>query len=348
MVQWLLPATCRRLATSVALAALTACASAPGERDAEVAADGWRVIERVGEARHLPPGDSSWRATITGRPISEGSEVTTGRGGRLIIAMPGRHISVGPASRFVLPSPDWDDRLEQRAGWLRYRVQVTDDAPFRVYTRSLEIEFTAAILDIRVEQGAIDVTVSEGKVRLATPDGLRRTEIAAGQSAHASGPGGTHLAVRTAPKGALEAVEPLIIPAVRPTASAKAPVIERPGLAPKSQERTPSKLVDPDRRAPQAPGEPAATQGAAAGEKLGGYPPARRTDANASPAAPASSGDLAAMSPRRGAVAGLAATGTARAAASAIPATGRRGQFERLSEGMIDGVRSPPPVPVRP
>ena len=326
MVQWLLSATGQRLATLVALASLTACASIPGERTAEAVADGWRVIERIGEARHLSPGDGSWRATITGRPISEGSEVTTGPGGRLIIAMPGRHISVGPGSRFVLPSPDWDDRLEQRAGWLRYRMQVTDAAPFRVRTRSLDIEFMAAILDVRVDQGAVDVTVTEGKVRLATPDGLRRTEIAAGQSARASGPGGTRLAVRSAPEEALESVEPLIIPAVRPNATAVAPVIERPAIAPEPGETAP-RLADPDLRAPQPPRDPEATRRAPAGEALEGD-------------------KLAAVSTRPAAVAGVATAATG--AAPAVPATGRRGQFQRLSEGMIDGVQSPPPVQVRP
>ena len=157
MVQWRLSASGQWLSALVALGALTACASTPGEPHDGAGADGWRVVERVGEARHSPPGDATWRATITGQAIVDGSEVTTGRGGRLIIARPGRHLSVGPASRFVLPHPDWDDRLEQRAGWLRYRVESTDAEPFRVHTRSLAIEIVAAILDVRVDQGAVDV-----------------------------------------------------------------------------------------------------------------------------------------------------------------------------------------------
>jgi len=351
MVQWLLPATGQRLATLVALAALTACASSPGERQAEAAADGWRVVERVGEARHLPPGDGSWRATITGRPISEGSEVATGRGGRLIIAMPGRHISVGPASRFVLPRPDWDDRLEQRAGWLRYRVDATDAAPFRVHTRSLDIEFTAAVLDVRVEHGAVDVTVTEGKVRLGTPDGLRRTEIAAGQSAHASGPGGTLLAVRSAPEEGLEAVEPLIIPAIRPTPGTTVPSKIEPAIVPEPAEASPSKPDGPDRSVSQAPREPEAAGRAPASRAPEAYRAGRfaeRADPTPASAAPAGPGKLVALSTPPAAVARPEVAGPARAAAAAVPETGRRGQFQRLSAGMIDGVRSPPPDWVRP
>jgi hypothetical protein len=216
MVLWRLSASGQWLSALVALGALTACANTPGEPRVGAGAEGWRVVERVGEARHSPPGDGTWRATITGQAIVDGSEVTTGSGGRLIIARPDRHLSVGPASRFVLPHPDWDDRLEQRAGWLRYRVESKDTEPFRVRTRSLTIEIVTAILDVRVDQGAVDVTVTEGKVRLATPDGLRRTELAEGQSATARGPGGTQLAVRGGPERGPEPLEPLIIPAIDP------------------------------------------------------------------------------------------------------------------------------------
>ena len=343
MVQWLRPATGQRLATLVALAALTACASNSGQRQTEAVANGWRVIERIGEARHLPPGDASWRATMTGRPINEGSEVVTGPGGRLIIAMPGRHISVGPASRFVLPRHDWDDRLEQRAGWLRYRVEAAGAAPFRAHTRSLDIEFEAAVLDVRVEQGAVEVTVTEGKVRLATPDGLRRTEIAAGQSAQASGPGGTLLAVRSAPEEGLEAVEPLIIRAIRPTPETAVPSeIEGPAIVPERAEALPAKPGDAHRRGSQAPYDPEA------GRAPNSAPKAHRAERSASPidptpafVGPAGSGGLpgSSMPPTAMARPGLA--GTTRDAAPAVPETGRRGQFQRLSAGMIDGVRSP-------
>ncbi|MGH6896018.1 MAG: FecR domain-containing protein [Geminicoccaceae bacterium] len=353
MVQWRLRGSGQRFAALVALGALMACASPPGERQGEAPGDGWRVVERVGEARHLPPGDRGWRATITGQPIREGSEVTTGRGGRLIIAMPGRHISVGPGSRFVLPRPDWDNRLEQRAGWLRYRVERTDAEPFRVHTRSLDIEIVAAILDVRVDQGAVDVTVTEGKVRLATPDGLRRTELAAGQSARASGPGGALLAVRGGPGKALEPIEPLIIPAIHPTPEASvAPVTDRPPTAPAPAGPSRSALDAADQRVPQAPRDAEATPTLPAHE-------AQEADRAARPAVGADRAAASALVREAGAgrIAGhleafaaadrVEAAG-ARGAVIIPPATGRRGQFQRLTEGMLDGVRSPPPIWIRP
>jgi FecR protein len=317
MVQWLLSATGQRLATLVALAALTACASTPGEPHVGAGADGWRVVERVGEARHSPLGEAVWRATITGQAIVDGSEVTTGRGGRLIIAKPGRHLSVGPASRFVLPHPDWGDRLEQRAGWLRYRVASTDAEPFRVHTRSLAIEIVAAILDVRVDQGAVDVTVTEGKVRLATPDGLRRTELAAGQSATARGPGGTQLAVRGGPERGLQPVEPLIIPAIDPIPETTlAPATDRP-LSPEPARTLPFERDGLGSRVPRAP-------------------EATRTV----PADDAQQADRAARS-----VIAADPVAPSGRAGKAGAATGRLGQFQRLTEGMIDGVQSAPASP---
>jgi FecR protein len=327
MVQWRLSASGHWLSALLTLGALTACASTPGEPHDRASAEGWRVVERVGEARHSPPGETTWRATITGQAIVDGSEVTTGRGGRLIIARPGRHLSVGPASRFVLPHPEWGDPLDQRAGWLRYRVESTDAQPFRVHTRSLAIEIVAAILDVRVDQGAVDVTVSEGKVRLATPDGLRRTELAAGQSAIARGPGGTQLAVRGGPGRGLEPIDPVIIPAIDPVpGTTPAPATDR-ASTPEPPPTLPSGLDGADPQTSRAPRIPEATPIA--------------------PAEPAQPADQAA-----GSVLGAERAVPSAPAGQAGPATGRRAQFQRLTEGMIDGVQPAPrtrvgPAPIR-
>jgi hypothetical protein len=325
MMQWLLPANSRLLAALTALAAVNGCAMAPSQNGAEAPVAGWRVVERIGEARFSPPEAGTWLAVITGRPIAEGSEVTTGPGGRLILAVPSRHISVGPGSRFSLPHPESGDRLEQRAGWLRYRMASAVGQPFRIHTRSLDLEFAAAVVDVRVEQGSTEVTVMEGEVRLATPDGLRRTEIAAGQSARSSSLGGVQLAVRRGPAESLESIEPLVVPAVHPTPS---PPADR--APPTARGRRQGATINPARATPEAHEIAPAVRRAerAAADSPGGLtsgPGDRSARAVAAPPVP---------EPSEAAWFG----GTDE------PSTGRRRQFERLTEGMVDGV---PPAGLR-
>jgi hypothetical protein len=319
MAHWLLPVNRRLLAVLAALTALSGCASAPNENRAETPAAGWRVVERIGEARFSPPDAGTWLAVISGRPIAEGSEVTTGPGGRLILAVSGGHLSVGPDSRFSLPRPESGGRLEQRTGWLRYRMASATGQPFRVHTRSLDLEFAAAVVDVRVEQGSTEVTVKQGEVRLATPDGLRRTEIAAGQSARSSGLGGVQLAVRRGPTEALEPIEPLIVPAVHP--------IPGPPV---------------DRRSPGARHDGQSSAVVAADQPPGARPAARPTQrtelAAGSSSIGSSSGPGEAGAQGVVAVAPDGPPGAARADETGRPSSGRRGQFERLTEGMIDGV----------
>lgn len=319
MVQWLVPANSRLLAVLAALTALSGCASAPSENRAETPAAGWRVVERIGEARFSPPDAGTWLAVISGRPIADGSEVTTGPGGRLILAVSRHHISVGPDSRFSLPRPESGGRLEQRAGWLRYRMANAVGQPFRVRTRSLDLEFAAAVVDVRVDQGSTEVTVREGEVRLATPDGLRRTEIAAGQSARSDGLGGVQLAVRRGPTEALEPIEPLIVPAVHPL----------PG--PPADRSSRSARHDSQSSAVVAADEPTQARPTA--------PPAQRPELAAGSSSIGSS-----PGPGEASARGVVAVppdgqpGAARADQTGRPSSGRRGQFERLTEGMIDGV----------
>ena len=217
MAKRLVPASSRPLAALALLGALCACASTSAERPTAQPA-GWRIVERTGEARHLPPAAGAWLSATIGEALADGSEVSTGRGARLIVDAPGRNISVGPNSRFVLPGSDGDDLLDQRAGSLRYRVAEAAE-PLHIHTRSLELELVAGVVDVHVNDLATEVSVKEGQVRVATPDGLRQTQIIAGQSAHAGTSDEVQLAVRSAPGGPFQPVEQVIVPAIQPKAA---------------------------------------------------------------------------------------------------------------------------------
>ena len=216
MAMRLISATGRPLAALALLAAVCACATTATEPSVRTRPPGWRIVERTGEARYLPPESAGWIAATTGQALAGGSEVATGRGGRLIVDAPGRHLSVGPDSRFVLPSEDGEAWLEQRAGWLRYRIAEGAAEPFRIYTRALELQRSSGVIDVQVNHLGTEVSVKEGQVWVATPDGLRQTQMIAGQSARAGEAGGTVLAVRMAPDQPLQPIEPVVVPALQP------------------------------------------------------------------------------------------------------------------------------------
>ena len=109
MAKRLVPASSRPLAALALLGALCACATTSAEPRATAQPAGWRIVERTGEARHLPPATAAWLSATIGEALADGSEVSTGRGSRLIVDAPGRTISVGPNSRFVLLGSDGDD-----------------------------------------------------------------------------------------------------------------------------------------------------------------------------------------------------------------------------------------------
>ena len=341
MAMRLIPASGQGLAAAAVLAALSACATSTTEPAIDPPVAGWRIVERTGEARYSLPGAAAWVSATTGQALADGSEVATGRGGRLIVDAPGRHISVGPDSRFVLPDQAVDDRLEQRSGWLRYRIAGAQ--PFRIHTRSLELELTAGVVDVQVNHLATEVSVKEGQVRVTTPDGLRQSQMIAGQSAQARGVGGIELAVREAPGEALQPIEPTIVPAIQP----KGPPAETSAL---------------EATATEAPASPAAAATAQVSLKPSDAPPATDHSAQARPSHPSNSARKSVAPPvsddTPAQLSPAPTTGSKAApprndgrpaiaadARHADPAALRRSQFDRLTAGLLDGIQPPRPAP---
>jgi hypothetical protein len=292
--------------------------------------------------------------------LADGSEVSTGGGGRLIVGAPGRHISVGPDSRFVLPHGERDNSLEHRAGWLRYRIAAADGEPFRIHTRSLELELLAGVVDVHVNHLETEVAVKEGQVRVATPDGLRQTQMLAGQSAQSGGPDEVQLAVRRAPGAPLQQVDQAIVPALQPRST--------PFPKPRPAPGTPSAGLSsslhadpaPAARHGRAPGEAPLVLPYADGDEAGQATPPPVAAPQPFQAPPGVLG-AAAVEPgardygtvrgelvRPGAPAGPAQVRGGDAAEDG-PAALRRSTFERLTAGMLDEVdprRHPAAAPV--
>jgi hypothetical protein len=361
MAKRLVPASSRPLAALALVGALCACATTSAEPHATTQPAGWRIVERTGEARHLPPATAAWLSATIGEALAGGSEVSTGRGSRLILDAPGRNISAGPNSRFVLPGSDRDDRLDQQAGSLRYRVAEAA-RPLQIHTRSLELDLLAGVVDVHVDDLETAVTVREGQVRVAMPDGLRQTQMIAGQSAHAGGADEMQLAVRPAPGAELQPVELLIVPAIQPKVPATQPE-STPAETPATSAPARSPIAGPTALSPAA-----AAAAPPAGRALQGAPMVLDQAPEARPQLAADVVDAPAVARHATGDAGAAndAAGSAmtfRSAADApdaldprrqwatqrateSPAAAlRRAKFDRLTAGMLDQVEATSPGP---
>jgi hypothetical protein len=332
---------CRLVPIVIGAGLLAACQSAGEAPPPEVRADAWRVVERVGEARYLAPGTTGWAAALPATTLPDGSRVTTGAGGRLILARAADHVSAGPGSQFSLPDAAPGAALEQTAGRLRYRL--AEPPPFAVATPALAIEVAGSVFDVTVGADATEVAVERGRLRVSTPDGQREIRLEAGQSAQASGH--EALAFRRASGQPLERVERLILPALEP----------KPAVAEGDLPGSPLTVA-------RAATNQASTSAAASVESAVPVATAALSAGASEVAAPAALAALPATTEATSATTGNAAgdravedAPTIAAAPAADPPAEAIGEdprllFDRLTEGVLDAIpaqRAPKRSPAR-
>ena len=147
---------------------------------------GWRVVERLGEARYLAPSMAGWEEVAAGSMLPAGSQITTGIGGRLIVHHAANQLSAGTSSRFILPGWEHGDSVRQTAGWLRYRIATAPTATFGIETPFLDLVVDDAVLDVTVGESETEVAVVSGRVRVKTLDERRQIDLHAGYTGYAS------------------------------------------------------------------------------------------------------------------------------------------------------------------
>jgi hypothetical protein len=166
----------------------------------------------------------------------------------------------------------------------------------------------------------------------------------AGQSARAGDPGVTALAVRLAPGEPLQPIEPVVLPAIPPkpapagVAAAAAPEASSPAIpsAPPASAPALAAAVSAGVQ-PLVMRQATALRGARP-RPLSAYPPSASEQPYADPALPA------AKIEDRPAGADRVLGAFAPASRPADPAAIRRSKFERLTAGVLDGVRPAQPA----
>jgi hypothetical protein len=215
-----------------AAALLAACQGLPqslsfSDEPPEAAAPGWRVVERLGEARYLAPSMAGWEEVAAGSLIPAGSQITTGIGGRLIVRHAANQVSAGTNSRFILPGWEPGDSVRQTAGWLRYRIATAPSATFGIETPFLDLMVDDAVLDVTVGDSETEVAVVSGRVRVKSLDERRQIDLHAGYTGYASLQDDP-LMVRRGAGERLEAVPPIVVPALHPDRAASASLAPNP------------------------------------------------------------------------------------------------------------------------
>jgi hypothetical protein len=313
-----------------AAALLAACQASPPlaffDRPAEIVTPGWRVVERIGEARYLAPSMAGWEEIVAGSMVPAGSQIVTGIGGRLIVHHAANQLSAGTNSRFILPGWEQHESVRQTAGWLRYRVATASSAPFGIETPFLDLVVDDAVLDVTVGESETEVAVVSGRVRVKSLGDRRQIDLHAGYSGYASLQ--DPLAVRRGPGQRLEAVPPIVVPALHP-------------------DRAPSA------KAASEPAGPAAPTAATAAPTIVGLPAlaVAARDATGAPAAdpappssePSPAGIAAAVVPLPPA---LGAPADAEHV-EAVQAEEIRRRFDGLTEGLLEGLLPALPEPQR-
>jgi hypothetical protein len=312
--------------TMSAAALLAACQGSPQlaffDRPPEVVAPGWRVVERIGEARYLAPSMAGWEEIVAGSMVPAGSQIATGIGGRLIVHHAANQLSAGTNSRFILPGWEQGDSVRQTAGWLRYRIATAPSATFGIETPFLDLVVDDAVLDVTVGDSETEVAVVSGRVRVKTQDDRRQIDLHAGYTGYASLQGDP-LAVRRGPDQRLEAVPPIVVPALHPDRAARA-ASESAGTATPAATAAPTIVGLPALAvAPRDADDPTAPLAAPATPPLSD-PASEDAAAAAVPLAPADAEHVEAEQ------------------AEAI-----RRRFDGLTEGLLDGLLPALPEPQR-
>ena len=210
-------------------------------------------------------------------------------------------------------------------------------AGFGIETPFLDLEADEAVVDVTVGESETEVAVVSGRVRVRTLDERRQIDLRAGYSGYASLEGEA-LAVRRGPGQGLEAVPPIVLPALHPDRAASASVAPDPAGTGTTAiaafaGRAPASADPPVPSAAQQPG-------------LAASPPPDAGDRGTAAAAPAPPVPLlaAVTAPAGEGSASDASTSVAPQAQAPLahaetePAEQIRRRFDGLTEGLLDGL----------
>ena len=170
---------------------------------------GWRVLERVGQARTVDDHSPASQALRPGETLAHHTQVNNGKGALLILQREGVQITAGADTSFRLPGATANASLDLERGWLRLRLATAANQKTRIKTAHFDINTAKATLTLRATPEGSDLTVEAGSITLATIDGLHHATLVAGAAAKMERASGDDLLIRKASGRPFTRVAPL-------------------------------------------------------------------------------------------------------------------------------------------
>lgn len=169
-------------ALALTMLALVGCQhqSKPGSKDR---AEGWRVLERVGNVRMARDDSQSTTPIRPGETIADGGMIAVDQGALLILARQGVQLTAGENTSVRLADDGPGSSLILDRGWLRVRLATPVDQVARIRSAAFDINASTATLTLRAGPDRSDLSIEDGSATLATIDGRHQTTLVAGAAA---------------------------------------------------------------------------------------------------------------------------------------------------------------------
>lgn len=178
-----------------------------------MAADNWHVVSSSGDVRAADADGAGWRILMAGDRLSAGTDIETGKDGRLILGRDDERLWLSPGGRISI-DPEFGVRkapkryILQLRGNISFSRPMAPSRPLRLRTPFMVAAVDGGIGFISVDWQGTALHLEEGAALAISVQQRISAEIGAGQIAvMASRPGGRLTIVDTA-SGTQRAVYP--------------------------------------------------------------------------------------------------------------------------------------------
>lgn len=193
---------------ALAILALGGCQHGPPSKTVETPTT-WRVLERVGSVQATMGSGGATDNLRPGASITGAHRISTGQGALLILASDGMQLTAGENTAFSIQHSSSTSDLALDQGWLRVRLTRPADRKAWIKTEHFDINASTTTLKLRAGPLGDDLVIEAGSATIATPDGRHHANLVAGAAAKVDQASSRDLLIKRASARAFSKVTPL-------------------------------------------------------------------------------------------------------------------------------------------